>query len=74
MKTRIYINKHIVKQNERSLEKLPPISISTYKGIDRAYEVEIKGCSKIIYNNAKPLKCGARIWIECDSNDVHKLS
>jgi len=32
-----------------------------------AHAVEINGPSKLVYSPDKPLSCGARVWIETDS-------
>ena len=37
-----------------------------------AHEVEILGPSKIVYSPKKPLSCGARVWIETESEVITK--
>lgn len=51
-------------------EPEPPISVKTYKGNVKCFEVEIKGPSKMVYSPDKPLSCGARLWIETDAEVV----
>jgi hypothetical protein len=43
------------------------ITVKTSKSNDYGHEVEILGPSKIIYSPDKPLSCGARVWIETES-------
>ena len=43
------------------------ITCKTYKSNDYAHEVHIEGPCKIIYSPDKPLACGARVWIETNS-------
>lgn len=52
----------------------PPIIIRNYKGSKRAHEVDIvvdgKPVGKFVYRPHDPLPCGARLWLETDSNAV----
>ena len=70
MKTRIHINQHDIKRNAKTGEREPVITCKTYKENRYGHEVEIKGNCKIIYSPDKPLSCGAKVWIETDSEIV----
>ena len=70
MKTRIHINQHVIKRNAKTGEREPVITCKTYKENKYGHEVEIKGDCKIIYSPDKPLSCGAKVWIETDSEIV----
>ena len=70
MKTIIHVNQHNIRKNIKSDGLLPVLTVKTYKSNDYAYEVEIKGSSKIIYRPDKPLSCGARVWIETESEVI----
>ena len=70
MKTRIHINQHVIKRNAKTGEREPVITCKTYKENKYGHEVEIKGNCKIIYSPDKPLSCGAKVWIETDSDIV----
>tara|TARA_R100001086_G_scaffold240548_1_gene166746 strand:+ start:330 stop:548 length:219 start_codon:yes stop_codon:yes gene_type:complete len=70
MKTRIHINQHVIKRNAKTGEREPVITCKTYKENKYGHEVEIKGNCKIIYSPDKPLSCGAKVWIETDSEIV----
>jgi hypothetical protein len=65
MKKIIHVNQHNIRANckDDSCEK-PVISVKTYKGNHYGYQVTICGPSKVIYSPYKPLKCGAKVWIE----------
>lgn len=60
---RIHINRGIVAQNRRLGGTLPEITIQTSAGSIPCHKVEIHGRSRMV-QGLKPLKCGARIWIE----------
>lgn len=66
MIARIVVNKHVVKANAKTGADDPPLSIQTSKGVERAHMIYIDGPSTLIYRPAKPLKCGATVWIECE--------
>ncbi len=70
MKARIHINQHHIRANKKSGSDLPVISVKTYKDNRYAQGVRINGPSQVIYAPDNPLSCGARVWIECDSEDV----
>ena len=70
MKTRIHVNQHKIRSNLKTGERDPVISIKTYKSNDYGHEVSIEGPCKVIYSPDKPLSCGARVWIETESEVV----
>lgn len=70
MKTRIHVNQHKIKSNKKNNLKEPVITVKTSKSNIYANEVEIKGPSKVIYSPDKPLSCGAKVWIETESEVV----
>ena len=67
MKKRIHVNQHLVRSNQKNQEHKPVLTIKTYKGNTKAHEVDIHGPAKVVYRPDKPLSCGARVWIETDS-------
>ncbi len=67
MKTIIHVNQHVIRANRKKGENNPVLTVKTYKGNTYAHEVTINGPSKIIHSPDKPLKCGARVWIETES-------
>lgn len=67
MKKRIHIDQHAIRRNKKHGTDDPVISVKTYKENVKANSVEILGPSKVVYSPEKPLSCGARVWIETDS-------
>ena len=70
MKKRIHVNMHVIRRNQKTGEREPTITVKTYKTNTYAHEVDILGPSKVVYSPDKPLSCGARLWIETDSEVV----
>ena len=67
MKTIIHVNQHIIKRNAKEGSQDPVLTVKTYNSNQYAYEVDIRGPSKVVYSPDKPLPCGARVWIETDA-------
>jgi hypothetical protein len=59
---RIYINCQVVASNQKTGEREPPITILGKGRRIAASAVEMG----IVHSPDKPLKSGARVWIECD--------
>lgn len=71
MKKILHVNQHLIRANLKAKNAaLPVLSVRTYKGVQNCFEAEIKGPSRLIYRPDKPLSCGARVWIETDSEVV----
>lgn len=70
MKTRIHVNQHIIRANARSEEQEPPLTVKDYKRNRKAWSVEVRGPSRVVYSPDKPLSCGAKVWIETESEVV----
>lgn len=70
MKTIVHVNQHVIKANAKSGDRDPVLTVKTYKDNTYAHEVEIKGPCKVIYSPDKPLSCGAKVWIETQSEVV----
>ena len=47
--------------------KDPVITVKTSKSNQYGHEVIIHGMAKVIYSPDKPLSCGAKVWIETES-------
>jgi hypothetical protein len=67
VKTIIHVNQHVVKANAKNGTQDPVLTVKTYKTNTYAHEVVIKGDSKVVYSPDKPLSCGAKVWIETNS-------
>ena len=70
MKTRIHVNQHVIKANAKTGNRNPVLSIKTYKTNTLASGIRISGPCNVIYSPDKPLSCGARVWIETDSEVI----
>ena len=67
MKTRIHVNQHKIRANKKHGTNDPVITVKTSKSNTYGHEVKINGSSKVIYSPDKPLSCGAKVWIETES-------
>lgn len=67
MKHIIHVNQHVIKSNAKSGLNEPVLTIKNYKKTVYAHEVSVDGPSKVVYSPNKPLKCGAKVWIETQS-------
>ena len=67
MKKIIHINQHKIKAKEDKV-----ITVKTYKDNTYGSSVEINGPCRIVYSPDKPLSCGARVWIETESEVIVK--
>ena len=70
MKTKIHVNQHKIRSNMKHGTNNPVITVKTSKSNIYTHEVDIKGPSKVIYSPDKPLSCGAKVWIETESEVV----
>lgn len=76
MKTRIHVNQHAIKRNQKDRENLEPvITAKNYKANNYCYGVIIRDengneVARVNYRPDKPLGCGARVWITADSDNI----
>lgn len=70
MKAKIHINQHVIRSNRKHGEDNPCITVKTYKANTYCHEVHLKGPSKVVYSQDKPLSCGAHVWIEAEFDDL----
>lgn len=68
MKTIIHVNQHAIRKNVKTNSNDPVLTVKTYKTNTYAHKVKIHGESEIKYSPNKPLSCGARVWIETNSD------
>ena len=68
MLKRIHVNQHKIKSNKKYNLNEAVITVKTSKSNTYGHEVEVLGPSKVIYSPDKPLSCGARVWIETNSD------
>jgi len=72
MKKRIHVNQHVIRSNKKNNENNPVLTVKTYKDNVYSNEVQILGESTVMYKPNKPLSCGAKVWIETDSEVIIK--
>jgi len=78
MRTILHVNQHKIKKNNKTGERDPVLTVKTYKSNTYCHEAIILGqdglpAAKLIYRPDKPLPCGARVWIETES-EVHCIN
>lgn len=64
MKTIIHVDQAVIRRNRKTGTNDPPLIIRTYRGTRRAQTIKINGPCEIKHSPHKPLKCGARVWVE----------
>ena len=67
MTTIIHVNINVIRHNKKHGNRLPACRIQNEFGTKYAKEVIINGPSRLVYSPDKPLRCGARLWIETDA-------
>jgi len=70
MKKRIHVNQHKIRSNSKTGDREPVITVKTYKSNTYCSEVFVNGPCKIVYSPDKPLPCGAKVWIETESEII----
>lgn len=72
MRQILHVAQCAIAANRKNGTNEPPIITRNYKGSERAHEVELvvdgKVVGKFVYSPHKPLSCGARLWLESDSD------
>lgn len=72
MITRIHVNQHHIKRNDRNRNSdLPVVTVKDYKqnrttNCARLMDQNGVEVARIVYSREKPLPCGARVWIETE--------
>ena len=72
MKTVIHVNQAIIRANKRKGEENPVLTVKTYKDNRYGHQAVILDkegdeIARVVYRPDKPLSCGARVWIETES-------
>ena len=71
-KTIIHINRNIIQQNAKHGRSDPVCRVQNGKSVNYCMEVEIEGPSRMVYRPDNPRPCGAKLWIETESDVVLK--
>ena len=75
-RTRIHINQHNIKYNNKSTGNIKPvITAKDYTQNRKGNHVEIldsngEVVARVIYSPDKPLSCGAKVWIETELDTI----
>jgi hypothetical protein len=69
MQTKIHVNQAHIRRNSKVTpeERVPVFTVKTKKSNLYADGVVINGPSRVVYSPDKPLSCGAKVWIETES-------
>jgi len=75
MKRIIHVNQHKIRANTKNGTDEPVLTVKTYKENIYAHEALLKTkdgveLARVIYSPHKPLSCGARVWVETDTDNV----
>ena len=75
MKQIIHVNQHKIRKNTKQGTDEPVLTCKTYKENLYAHEAVLRTkdgveVARVIYSPHKPLSCGARVWIEVDTDNV----
>jgi hypothetical protein len=64
----IHINRNIIQKNAKQKESKPVCRVQKGNDVRYCMEVNIKGPSRMVYRPDNPRPCGAKLWIETDSD------
>ena len=76
MKKIIHVRMDEIRRNTKNKTDNPVLTIKTYKSNSYAHEAILKTrkdgtvLGRVVYRPHKPLSCGARVWIELDTDTV----
>ena len=69
MKTKIHVNQHNIRANNKGAD-LPVITVKDYKQNRKCNEVDIlkdgQVVARVVYSPDRPLSCGAKVWVETE--------
>lgn len=69
--TRIHVNRQVIAADNKSGARSRAIGVETTGQRKRyGYAVSIQGASRVVYRPERPLKCGAKCWIETNATVV----
>jgi len=70
----LHVAQCAIASNRKHGTNEPPIIVRDYRGSERAHEVElvVRGevVGKFVYRPDDPLPCGARLWLESQSDTL----
>ena len=66
-RTIIHVNQHIVRKNGKTGSRDPVLTVKQGRKNTYATAAEVLGPCRVVYSPDCPLSCGAKVWIETDS-------
>lgn len=66
-RTIIHVNQHVVRRNGKTGARQPVLTVKQGRKNTYATAAEVLGPSRVVYSPDCPLACGAKVWIETDS-------
>tara|TARA_A100001015_G_scaffold311175_1_gene413907 strand:- start:696 stop:953 length:258 start_codon:yes stop_codon:yes gene_type:complete len=75
MKKIIHVNQHKIRSNLKNGNTEPVLTVKTYKSNDYAHQAILRDkdgfeIARVVYSPDTPLSCGARVWIETDTDNI----
>jgi hypothetical protein len=79
MRTIVHVHQQIIALNRKHGRNDPPLTVKTFASEARhakpvsarkAHTAHITGPSRIVHSPHEPLPCGARVWIETNSEVI----
>lgn len=64
----IHVNRNVIQSNAKHGKDDPVCRVQEGNSVRYAMEVFINGPSRMVYRPNDPLKCGAKLWVETDSD------
>jgi hypothetical protein len=64
----IHVNNVVIRHNNKFNNTLPACRVQEGTKVRYCQEVIINGPSHMVYRPDKPLRCGAKLWIETDAD------
>lgn len=75
MKKIIHVAQDAIRRNMKTGGNEPALIVRDYRGAERYHELQLVVDGKVIgtfkYQPHDPLPCGARVWLELDSEICH---
>lgn len=74
MRQVVHVNQQAIARNRRRPDGFePPIIARTYKGVKHGFQMNLQlpdgtVVGQFVYRPHNPLPCGARLWLELDTN------
>ena len=64
----IHVNRNVIQQNDKRNKKVPVCRVQEGSKTWYGSRIDILGPSSLVYSPDKPLRCGAKLWIETESD------